>query len=503
MTKPLHYLHNWPPQSSHSVRDWWAWARCLGCLVLTLGCSNGLLPGTATAAESPDAQVAALLRQQIISASRRYASVTDAAQVARFYMLTSYVPVWTRGAALVPDALVGLNLLATAENVGLKSNDYQVAHLRSLLDSLQQERMPSVSLRVRTEQQLTAEVLRFARHLRSGRIRDTLLRPMLSEGEAAFDPAAHVLQALRSGQFAAQLLAAQPTSRSYVRLRWAWQRLLQTDSAAARRLALPVALNLERLRWEPPTDSMYLVVNIPAYSLQVIRGAQVVGSYRVVVGKAETPTPELYSQLTYFQAAPEWRVPHSIAVGEMLPRLKQAPNYLDRHGYKLYTTTGERANPYRIKWKQITPATFAYQVRQVPSGRNALGRVVFRFPNPYSIYLHDTPTKAAFQASKRALSHGCVRVEKPLELARFLLQRDSATPAQATKRAQDLQASLSQNRTKVFSLKAPVPLYVRYLTCEADGSQLRQLPDVYQWDRALAQAWNAAPSPLPSAEEGQ
>ncbi|WP_324677585.1 L,D-transpeptidase family protein [Hymenobacter sp. GOD-10R] len=244
-----------------------------------------------------------------------------------------------------------------------------------------------------------------------------------------------------------------------------------------------------------------MVVNIPAYSLQVIRGAQVVASYRVVVGKADTPTPELYSQLTYFQAAPEWRVPHSIAVGEMLPQLRRAPNYLDRHGYKLYTAGGERANPYRINWKQVTPETFRYQVRQAPSGRNALGRVVFRFVNPYSIYLHDTPTKAAFRANNRALSHGCIRVEKPLELARFLLQRDDA--AQAIKRVKDLQTSLSQNRTQVFSLKAPVPLYVRYLTCEAEGSQLRQLPDVYQWDNALAQAWNTGPSALAGVGAGQ
>ncbi|OUJ74256.1 L,D-transpeptidase family protein [Hymenobacter crusticola] len=496
MTKPVHDLNIQLLLSACFSCGPWGWVRYLGCLTLVLGCTNGLLLSAVSAAESPDAQVAALLRQQVVRIGSPAASTADAAQVAHFYALTNYGPVWTRGAALVPDAWTGLNLLTTAEQVGLKATDYKVERLRSMLDSVQQGPAPSVALRVRTEQQLTAQVLRFARHLRSGRIGDTLLRPPLSERELAFDPALHVLQALRSGQFAAHLLAAQPTSRSYVRLRWAWQRLLHTDSAAARRLTLPVALNLERLRWEPQQDSLYMVVNIPAYSLQIVRGAQVVASHRVIVGKADTPTPELYSQLTYFQAAPEWRVPNSIAVGEMLPRLKQAPNYLARHGYKLYTAAGQPANPYRINWKQITPATFAYQVRQAPSSSNALGRVVFRFANSYAIYLHDTPAKAAFRADRRALSHGCVRVEKPLLLAQFLLQRDDAP--QAARRIRELQASVSRNRTTVFSLRAPVPLYVRYLTCEADGNQLRQLPDIYQRDNALAQAWQADVSPLAS-----
>ncbi|WP_324677583.1 hypothetical protein [Hymenobacter sp. GOD-10R] len=218
------------------------WLRYLGCLAFALECNNGFTLNTASAAESPDAQVTALLRQRVFSGS--LVTTTDAAQVAQFYGLTNYLPVWTRSTSLVPEAWTGLQLLSKAADFGLKATDYKVARLRSMFDSLQQEQALSVSLRVRTEQQLTAELLRFARHLRNGRINDTLLRPTQSGSELAFDPVVHVLQALRSGQFSTQLLAAQPTSRSYVRLRWAWQRLLQTDSVAARRLALPVALNL-------------------------------------------------------------------------------------------------------------------------------------------------------------------------------------------------------------------------------------------------------------------
>lgn len=474
--------------------------RQVACVVLVLACLPVLLSGGVAAAQSSDAQVIMLLRQQPLDTL--HPATTEEAQVALFYWRNRYAPVWTRAEGPAPVAWEGLRLLQSATQFGLEPADYQVMHLRSLLDSLAQSLGHTVPLRVRTEQHLTAALLGFTRHLHDGRITNLDLRPVRPADAPALDVVTHLLRAVHSGQFATHLLSAQPTSRSYVRLRWAWQRLLRTDSVAAQRMALPVALNLERLRWEPPTDSLYLVVNIPAFSLQVIRGAQVVATHRVIVGKASMPTPELFSAITYFQAAPEWRVPQSIAIDEMLPGLQRNPGYLDQHDYQLFSATGQRANAYRVKWKQIRPETFTYQVRQSPSAQNALGHVVFRFTSPYAIYLHDTPAKAAFRASNRALSHGCIRVEKPLLLARFLLQRDDTS--RAAGRTQELETSINRGRTKVFSLQAPVPLFVRYLTCEADGGQLRQLPDVYNRDQALIQAWQAqAKANLPILAAGQ
>jgi murein L,D-transpeptidase YcbB/YkuD len=208
-----------------------------------------------------------------------------------------------------------------------------------------------------------------------------------------------------------------------------------------------------------------------------------------VVGKTTTPTPELFSRVTFFQAAPAWHVPQSISANEMLYKLRRDPGSLTDRGFEMFTAAGKRINPYRVNWKQVQPETFTYQIRQLPSADNALGNVVFRFANPYAIYLHDTPTKTAFRASNRALSHGCIRVEKPLELARFLLQHDN--PSRAADRAEDLQTSLNRSETKGFNLQAPVPLMVRYLTCEADGYRLKVLPDIYGRDQLLTQAWQA------------
>ncbi|WP_426059769.1 L,D-transpeptidase family protein [Hymenobacter sp. B1770] len=439
-----------------------------------------------------DTQVTTLLRQQPVGSQHNDSVSTT--RVAAFYARNSYAPAWTQPIGATAEARAGVKLLQSAARYGLKPADYQAAALGALLDSLGTVDSQSLARRVRAEQQLSAALLRFVQHLHEGRITNADLRPAPLTGDPVFDAVAHLQRAAGSGRLVEVLLEAQPTSRSYVRLVHAWQHLLDADSTAAARAALSVAINLERLRWEPGADSLYLAVNIPSYTLQVVRGAKVAASHRVVVGKVTSPTPELYSRVTYFQAAPEWRVPESIAANEMLPKLRRDPGYLDDRGFELFNAAGKRVNPYRVDWNEVQPGAFPYSIRQAPSTENALGEVVFRFANPYAVYMHDTPTKSAFKANTRALSHGCIRVEKPLELARFLLTRDAKNTPD---RLEDLQNSLDRGRTKAFGLHAPVPLVVRYLTCEADGGQLRQLPDVYGRDLALQRAWQeAAPTHL-------
>jgi len=412
--------------------------------------------------------------------------------VAAFYAQGCYVPVWTQPNGPTVGAWAGVQLLAQAPRYGLRPADYEAAPLRLLLDSLG---APPDSLatgrRVRAEVQLTAALLRFARHLASGRLQGPGLRPAATVPQPGPDLVALLRRAVASGPqaLAGVLLKIQPTSRSYVRLVWAWQRLLADDTAAASRLALPVALSLERLRWEPPADSLVLVVNVPGFGLEVVRGPQVVARYRVVVGKAATPTPQLYSRVTFFEAAPAWRVPGRIAASELLPRLQRSPGALAGLGFGVYTPAGQRVNPRRVAWAKVPSNSFPYQIRQAPSADNALGNVVFRFANPYEVYLHDTPARAAFRAPNRALSHGCIRVEHAVDLARFLLLRDDALPSD--RRTHRLETSLNRGQTTTFRLRAPALLLVRYLTCEADGPALRQWPDVYGRDAALALAWQA------------
>lgn len=156
----------------------------------------------------------------------------------------------------------------------------------------------------------------------------------------------------------------------------------------------------------------------------------------------------------------------------------------------MYNQAGDRVNAARINWAKVTAADFTYQIRQAPSYRNALGNVVFRFANPYEIYLHDTPTKKAFQTNYRALSHGCIRVQHAADLARFLLLRDGGKADE--KRVTQMDNSIDEGDTKAFALRAAVPLLVRYQTCDADGKEILLLPDIYRRDDVLIKAWQNA-----------
>ncbi|GAA4386535.1 hypothetical protein GCM10023186_31300 [Hymenobacter koreensis] len=262
---------------------------------------------------------------------------------------------------------------------------------------------------------------------------------------------------------------------------------MRTDTVRARRLKPLVAVNLERLRWEPQADSVYLVVNIPAYVLQIVRGPRIVRTHRVVVGGKATPTPEFYSRLTYFQTSPEWRVPRSIAVNEILPRLRRNSGYLASNNYNLYDHQGKLVKAQAVNWTAITPENFPYQIRQTACCDNALGNVVFRFPNPHDIYLHDTPAREFFERPNRALSHGCIRLQNPLQLGSFLLRRDANQDA--TPRIKRMWDSVYSGETVIFSLRRPLPIVIRYLTCEADGPTLRTHADVYGRDAALLKAF--------------
>jgi murein L,D-transpeptidase YcbB/YkuD len=453
--------------------------------IVLLGFLVGLvMPGLA-ASPAVLAPLQAALRQDAVLSRTQEA----AESVTRFYRGFSFQRVWTDSLGRRPVAGQALQLLHRAPQFGLVAADYAAPALQLLADSIQQQTAPPrLSAQcLALELRLSTEIIRFVTHLHGGRLQPYSVQPVGWNYTPAFDDVAAVQRGVRSAEdFEQVILAVQPQSRSYVRLLWAWQRLLHTDSVRASQLARTVGINLERLRWEPATDSLYLAANIASQTLQVVRGSAVVATHRIVVGKPETPTPELASRVFYFQTAPEWRVPASIATGEMLPRLRRDPDYLADNNLRLYDRSGQRVDARRINWRNVTPANFAYQIRQAPSEDNALGNVVFRFANEHDVYLHDTPARQLFARPERLLSHGCIRLQRPTELAAFLLRRDGGK--KAADRVERMWDSIERNETEVFTLRYSLPILVRYLTCEADGAELRCLPDVYGRDAALTVA---------------
>ncbi|MCU7549285.1 L,D-transpeptidase family protein [Chitinophagaceae bacterium LB-8] len=224
-------------------------------------------------------------------------------------------------------------------------------------------------------------------------------------------------------------------------------------------------VNLERMRWMPEQPQNYIVANIPEYKLHVYEGGRKVISMNIVVGKAANKTVIFSDQLKYVVFNPYWNVPRSIVRKEMMPAIQRNANYLSRNNMEI---TG---------YKDGLPV-----VRQKPGPGNALGNVKFIFPNQYNIYFHDTPAKTLFSRQKRAFSHGCIRLQKPMLLANYLLQSYSQwTPEQ-------LKAIMNNKTERWLTLDQPVPVFITYFTCWVTPTGVINFrEDIYGHDSKMAQ----------------
>ncbi|WP_210114484.1 L,D-transpeptidase scaffold domain-containing protein [Hymenobacter elongatus] len=456
---------------------------------------SGKKPGAAAPSGSTAVlYLRALLDTAAVGPAATYArlGLRAGSVVQAFYAQRSFAPAWTHpDSGWNAQATAALTLLGQARQYGLLPAAYRLPQLQALPDSLRlSSKSKDQALQLAGfELRLTDALVRYAAHLRYGQLDARTLTAATLEGAAGQEATALLEQALAAESFAPAFLRCQPRSRAYLRLQQAWgQTLAMPDSvphggneADFRR----VAVNLERLRWESTTadTAEYALVNIPAFRLQLIRGGRVVQTHRVVVGKPETPTPTLNSRLIVFVTAPDWRVPYSIAVNEMLPQLQEDPSYLYDNHYRLYDYRNRLVNPWNVRWHTITPEKFPYTIKQTAGRHNALGNIVFYFPNQHTVFLHDTPARSLFQKSQRALSHGCVRVEKPLALAAYLLQRENQQAALPI-----VKRSIAQQDKCRFDLARGLPIQIRYYTCEADNGRLRFYADVYCQDEPILAA---------------
>lgn len=185
-------------------------------------------------------------------------------------------------------------------------------------------------------------------------------------------------------------------------------------------------LSLNYFRWLDciGQKQTVIVVNIPAAYMKVYRLNKVILEMRMVVGKRSTPTPTLTSIVNEVVLYPYWHVPYSIATKEILPILKRNPGYINTGNYQVLNRAGNIVDPYAVNWKTLSQSYFPYLIRQSTGCDNALGLLKLNFNNPFSVYLHDTNKKTVFKYNKRYYSHGCMRMEKPMELGHLLLKNN-------------------------------------------------------------------------------
>jgi murein L,D-transpeptidase YcbB/YkuD len=262
-------------------------------------------------------------------------------------------------------------------------------------------------------------------------------------------------------------------------------------------------VNMERWRWMPEDMGEFHVWdNIPEYLARVVRKGQIIHQFKIIVGRVETQTTIFSANMRYVIFGPEWGVPDSIKIKEILPFLRPTyePSFfgfgstvtdtriLEKHNLRV-SLNGRPVDASQIDWSQVDIRKYSFIQ---PSGDgNVLGAVKFRFPNKHDIYMHDTPQRELFEKTVRTFSHGCVRVQNPGRFAEVLLEEDKGWSAA---RVRDLMA---QGGNVEVTLTKQIPVHIAYFTMvAAEDGQVRSLPDVYGHDKRVAAALSGRPMPV-------
>ena len=243
-------------------------------------------------------------------------------------------------------------------------------------------------------------------------------------------------------------------------------------------------LNIDRIKWLPRNvTERHIVVNIPRYMLHYYEYGKEQKRLKVIVGDTKHPTPVFSDTLSYITLNPYWKLPPKIIRKEVVPAMLKNPNYMRQHGLEAHETWEEDSPIVSLKginWSDYLSeeSKFPYRIMQPPGAKNALGRIKFKFPNKFSVYLHDTPSKHLFKKKKRAFSHGCVRLSQPFSLLKSLSKNEPYITSE------EVNSVLNSKKKKEIDLTRDIPIHLVYLTAWVDAqNQLIFGDDIYQYDK--------------------
>jgi len=255
-----------------------------------------------------------------------------------------------------------------------------------------------------------------------------------------------------------------------------------------------IAITLDKYKLLPDTlPEKYIWVNLPSYYLKVWDKDSLVLESKIIIGKPNTPTPDISSEISDLVIYPTWTVPNSIIVKDIIPGMKKNPGYLARKGLGLYDNKGDPVDPHSVNWAKYTKG-IPYFVRQNSGDNNALGVIKFNFSNPYAVYLHDTNQRYLFKNKSRSLSHGCVRVQDWQKLAFYIVKNDSAhsqKPDSLKLRTDSITSWIAKKEKHHMGISKRLPLFIRYFGCEGVNGIIKFYEDVYNKDKALREKYFA------------
>jgi len=276
-------------------------------------------------------------------------------------------------------------------------------------------------------------------------------------------------------------------------------RTLRALNVTAERRVRQIELNLERWRWLPQNlGNPYILVNIAGYGLEVVENETPALTMKIIVGTAYQKTPVFSGKMTYIEMNPYWNVPHSIATEETLEKIQKDPKaFFAKENMKVFKAgqNGTEVDPASIEWSALSESNFPYRLRQEPGPRNPLGRIKFMFPNKHSVYLHDTSDPQLFRKERREFSHGCIRIEKPMEMADFVMR---GSKEWSRRRIEEV---LKTKETTVAYLPKPISVHILYFTAWGNGDgTVHFLEDIYRRDERLDRALQQKAKPARAAK---
>jgi murein L,D-transpeptidase YcbB/YkuD len=436
-------------------------------------------------------QIAAAIQELLAGAPPAPLDEQAWQEAQRFYKERAHVPAWVQDGKPLK-AVDALRVLRTAPDHGLAESDYDIDDIATVLAS-EDEWEESIGAVAQLDLRITTALLALGHDIAIGRVNPAQLDPRWKKTRKPPDFAG-LLAVAATQDLNAWLPSVQPRHPEYAALQKALAalRAQHVDDDRVRLLAM----NLERWRWMPDDfGSRHILVNIPAFHLAARENGRAVLDMKVVVGEveAERRTPIFSGQMATVVFSPYWNVPDSIVEGETAPAFARDPSFLDRNNIEILRQSkrgAETVDPSSVDWddeSELKELLF----RQRPGPQNALGHVKFLFPNPFHVYLHDTPADALFARSGRALSHGCVRLEQPEALARYVL-RDAREWDD-----ERIRAAMDAGVEKPVALKDKLPVHIVYFTAwPTDEGGFDTWADVYGHDGRQSAAMDAAHSAL-------
>jgi len=436
--------------------------------------------------------IGAEVLRQLAAAAHNLTSPEERAALAAFYESRAAKPLWIKGGALSQHAELAIAEIQRADDWGLIAGDFALP-------------LPAMAVAAGTEAakialadaelKLSLAVLKYARHARGGRMAPAQLSNYIDREPPLLEPMTVLEQIATAEAPDAYLRGLHPKHPQFEQLRQAYLAMrsgklplaagvpeekpprggsTRTAAAQPQLLAARKLLsNMEQWRWMPESlGETYVWVNIPEFTLRVVKHGKVVHTERVVTGQPHMQTPIFSAEMESIVFHPFWGVPDSIKVKEILPALLRGSAVLERHDLRMQHG-GHDIDPYDLDWSTVDIRKF--HIYQPPGGSNVLGVVKFVFPNKHQVYMHDTPTKSLFNATQRAFSHGCMRVRNPDRLAEVLLADDKGW--EPKKIATLIKGGPQDNNVR---LTRKIPVHITYFTAWADDAgKLETRPDVY------------------------